>query len=243
VPFNGCQLRLRTLSHEVDAEDISFALASKLGSIVFPANRDVVQAGEVGGPVQVIQRGWAYRYRSWADGRRQILDFLLPGDFAGLESGFLGMSDHSVRALTEVELCQLDPQWLDAVFRGHARLAVAIAKHQSVEARRMDERLAVIGRRSAIERLAFLMLDLYLRQKRSGANEKGCPFPLRRQHIADATGLTGAHVNRTLNALRRQQIAMVADGVLVIEDLAALYRLAGREVEAADDDRVQPIGD
>jgi CRP-like cAMP-binding protein len=220
----------------VDAEDIGFALASKLGSVVFPANRDVVQAGEVGGLVQVIQHGWAYRYRGWADGRRQILDFLLPGDFVGLESGFLGMSDHSVRALTEVELCQLDPQWIDGVFRGHARLALAIAKHQSVEARRMDERLAVIGRRNAIERLAFLMLDLHLRQKRHGANEKGSPFPLRRQHIADATGLTGAHVNRTLNALRRQQIAMITDGMLIIEDLPALHRLAGRDAELVNDD-------
>jgi CRP-like cAMP-binding protein len=220
----------------VDAEDISFALASKLGSIVLPANRDVVQAGEVGGPVQVIQRGWAYRYRGWADGRRQILDFLLPGDFIGLESGFLGMSDHSVRALTEVELCQLDPQWLDGVFHGRARLALALAKHQSIEARRMDERLAVIGRRSAIERLAFLMLDLHLRQRRQGANGNGCLFPLRRQHIADATGLTGAHVNRTLNALRRQQIATIADGMLVIENLAKLYRLAGRDAESANVD-------
>lgn len=232
MPFNGCQLRLSTLSREADTEDLSFAAELKLGHVVVPANRDVVQAGEVGGPIQIIQRGWAFRYRGWADGRRQILDFLLPGDLIGLESGLLGMSDHSVRALTDIEVCQIDAQWLDDVFRDHVRLALALAKHQSVEARRMDERLAVIGRRSAIERLAFLMFDLYDRQNRRGANEGRCPFPLRRQHMADATGLTGAHINRTLNALRRERIATIDDGVLVIEDRPALARLAGRDTNA-----------
>jgi len=107
-------------------------------------------------------------------------------------------------------------------------------KHQSAEARRMDERLAVIGRRSAIERLAFLMLDLYERQRRHGADEKSCPFPLRRQHMADATGLTGAHINRTLNALRRERVAAIEEGALVIRDLPALTRLAGPETGASN---------
>jgi CRP-like cAMP-binding protein len=217
------------LSREVDTEDLGFAAELKLGDVVVPANRDVVQAGEVGGPVQIIQRGWAFRYKGWADGRRQILDFLLPGDVVGLESGLLGMSEHSVRALSDVELCQLDSQQLEDVFRQHARLALALAKHQASEARRMDERLAVIGRRNAVERLAFLMLDLCERQGRRGADEGRCAFPLRRQHMADATGLTGAHINRTLNALRRDQIAMIEGGELIIQDRPALTRLAGRE--------------
>jgi CRP/FNR family transcriptional regulator, anaerobic regulatory protein len=230
VPFNGCQLRLRTLSREVDPDDLSFAAELKLGTLVVPANRDVVQAGEVGGPVQIIQRGWAFRYKGWPDGRRQILDFLLPGDVVSLESGLLGMSDHSVRALTEVELCQLESQRLEEVFREHARLALALAKYQAVEARRMDERFAVIGRRSAIERLAFLMLDLFERQRLGGKSaEIRCAFPLRRQHMADATGLTGAHINRTLNALRREQIALIDGAELVIHDRLALARLAGVE--------------
>lgn len=228
MPVDGCQRRLRMLSREVDADDLSFAAELRLGNVVVPANRDVVQAGEVGGPVQVVRRGWAFRYRGWANGGRQILDFLLPGDLVGLESGLLGMSVHSVRALTEVELCQLDPQRLDDVFRGHARLGLALAKHQAAEARRMDERFAVVGRRRAIERLAYLMLDLYDRQH-PDASGRSCPFPLRRQHMADATGLTGAHINRTLNALRREGIAAIEDGALLIEDRPGLARLAGRE--------------
>jgi CRP/FNR family transcriptional regulator, anaerobic regulatory protein len=227
VPFNGCQLRLRTLSREVDPEDLSFATGLKLGNVVVPANRDVVQAGEVGGPVQIVQRGWAFRYKGWPDGRRQILDFLLPGDVIGLESGLLGMSDHSVRALTEVELCQLDAQRLEETFREHGRLGLALAKHQSMEARRMDARFAVIGRRSAIERLAYLMHDLFDRQNPRSRDAARCAFPLRRQHMADATGLTGAHINRTLNALRRDRIAAIEEAELVIHDRPALARLAG----------------
>jgi CRP/FNR family transcriptional regulator, anaerobic regulatory protein len=230
VPFNGCQLRLRTLSREVGPEDLAFATGLKLGNIVVAPNRDIVEAGEVGGPVQIVYRGWAFRYKSWSDGRRQILDFLLPGDVIGLESGLLGLSGHSVRAVTEVELCQLDAQRLEEVYRTRPLLALALAKHQALEGRRMDARFAAVGRRSAIERLAFLMLDLYDRQAHGQAGEPGrCPFPLRRQHMADATGLTGAHINRTLNALRRDGVATIEDTALAIHDRAALRHLAGRE--------------
>jgi CRP-like cAMP-binding protein len=71
------------------------------------------------------------------------------------------------------------------------------------------------------------MLELWERQP-SRENEGSRAFPLRRQHIADATGLTGAHVNRTLNALRRDRIAAIVEGKLVIENRVALARLAGR---------------
>jgi CRP/FNR family transcriptional regulator, anaerobic regulatory protein len=227
VAFNGCQLRLRTLSREVAEEDLAWAAALKTATVAFPQNRDLVQAGQVGGNVQVLQRGWAFRYKQWPDGARQILGFLLPGDLIGIESGLLGIVEHSVRSLTDVELCTLDGRRLDELFRNHTRLALAIAKHLSLESRRMDTRYAVIGRRSALERMAFLMLDLYERQRRGPADEARCAFPLRRQHIADATGLTGAHVNRILNQMRKERLASVADGALTIHDFAALRDLAG----------------
>ena len=226
MPAAGCQFRRKPFFRELPESEFAFVSELKLGSTTLPANRDVMQTGEVGGNLAVVQEGWAFRYRTWPDGKRQILDFLLPGDLIGLQSGLLGMVDHSVRALTSLKLCVVDGRAVDQLFRSRPHVALALAKHSALEERRLDIRLAVIGQRNAVERLAYLMIELFERQRRpSGAQT--CPFPLRRQHIADAVGLTGAHVNRTLNVLRQRRLATVAESVLTIQDLSELLRLSG----------------
>jgi CRP/FNR family transcriptional regulator, anaerobic regulatory protein len=88
--------------------------------------------------------------------------------------------------------------------------------------------LTVIGCGDAAERLAFLMISLYRRQARLGpVDPLDCPFPLRRQHMADALGLTGAHINRTLNRLRDDGVAAIENQRLAIRDFPQLAALAG----------------
>ena len=222
----GCQFRRKPFFRDLPESEFAFVSELRLGSVTLPANRDVMQTGEVGGNLAVVQDGWAFRYKSWPDGKRQILDFLLPGDLIGLQSALLGIADHSVRALTVVNLCLIDGRAVDHVFRSHPAIALALAKHSCVEERRLDTRLAAIGRRNAVERLAYLMIELSERQRRSG-NPETCLFPLRRQHIADAIGLTGAHVNRTLNILRQRKLIVIANNVLSIQDRPELLRLSG----------------
>jgi CRP-like cAMP-binding protein len=203
--------------------------ALTLRSVALPANRPLVGQGEVGVGLYRITRGWAYRFRRHGNGRRQILDFLLPGEIFGLEAALLGVSEHSVRSLTPLEANALDSRLVIDAFRGAPDLALRFARHVAGEAGRVDELLTVVGCGDALERLAFLMLSLYRRQERRGSIDPlDCPFPLRRQHMADALGLTGAHINRTLNRLRQDGIAMIEKERLAIPDLPRLVTLAGR---------------
>jgi CRP/FNR family transcriptional regulator, anaerobic regulatory protein len=197
-------------------------------SVNLPANRLLVGEGEVGGALYRIGRGWAYRYRTGAEASRQILDFLLPGELVGVGAALLGVTDHSVRSLTPLRASILDARLVGEAFRSEADLALRLARYVAAEADRIDELLTVIGCGDAIERLAFLMLSLYQRQMRHGrVDPLDLPFPLRRQHMADALGLTGAHINRTLNRLRLDNIAIVEKGRLSIRDLPRLAALAG----------------
>jgi CRP/FNR family transcriptional regulator, anaerobic regulatory protein len=197
-------------------------------SLNLPANRLLVGEGEVGSSVFRIARGWAYRYRSGPNGSRQILDFLLPGELAGVGTALLGVADHAVRSLTALRTFVIDARLVGEAFRGEAELAWRLARYIAAEADRIDELLSVIGCGDAIERLAFLMLSLYRRQSRHGRLDPlDVPFPLRRQHMADALGLTGAHINRTLNRLRDENIAIVEKGRLSIRDQPRLVALAG----------------
>lgn len=225
-----CELRRKPFFRELSNADMAAVEELKLGNMSIPANRDILQAGEVGGNVLIWTAGWGFRYKTWPEGKRQILDFLLPGDLIGLQSGLLGIVDHSVRSLTVAKLCAFDSRGLEDLFRNHGNVALALAKNRSLEERRMDARFAMVGRRSAVERLAFLFVDLLEWLGGEGGLEMNrCSFPLRRQHMADAVGLTGAHVNRTLNQFRRDRFATIERGVLTVGDYPALVRLSGYE--------------
>ncbi|HTV88535.1 MAG TPA: Crp/Fnr family transcriptional regulator [Stellaceae bacterium] len=199
-----------------------------LRSVNLPANRLLIGEGEIGNALYRIARGWGYRYRVFADASRQILDFLLPGELVGLGAALLGVTDHSVRSLTPLRASALDARLVAEAFRGEPELAVRLVRYVAAEADRVEELLTVIGCGDAVERLAFLMLSLYRRQAhRSRVDPLDTPFPLRRQHMADALGLTGAHVNRTLNRLRQDGVAIVENRRLSIRDLPRLAALAG----------------
>jgi CRP-like cAMP-binding protein len=196
--------------------------------ISLPANRDLIAEGEVGAGVFRIERGWAYRFRRAGPQCRQILDFLLPGEIVGLQAALLGVLEHSVRSLTPLRAVAFDARLLTDAFQGEPGLALRLARHVATEASRGDEMLTVIGCGGALERLAFLMVSLYRRQSYAGTvNPADCPFPLRRQHIADALGLTGAHVNRTLNRMAAEGIATIENHRLRIGDFPRLLALAG----------------
>lgn len=198
-----------------------------LRSLALPPNRQLVDAGEVGSGLFRIVGGWAYRFRRNANGCRQILDFLMPGEIVGLQAALLGVSEHSVRSLTPLRVSAIDGRLLSEAFRGEPDLALRLARHVAAEASRVDELLSVVGCGDAMQRLAFLMLSLYRRQERGGGIDPlDCPFPLRRQHMADALGLTGAHINRTLNRLRQDGIAAINNQRLSIRNLARLAALA-----------------
>ena len=201
-------------------------------SLALAPNRDLVSEGEVGAGLFHIERGWAYRFRHGANDCRQILDFVLPGEIVGLQATLLGVIEHSVRSLTALRVTALDARLVGEAFRAEPGLALRLAQHVAAEASRVDELLTVIGCCGALERLAFLMMSLFRRQARRGVIDPlACPFPLRRQHVADALGLTGAHVNRTLNRLRAESIALVEDEHLSIRDLPRLAALAGTAAE------------
>ena len=202
-----------------------------LRTVALVPNRDLISEGEVGVGLFHIVNGWAYRFRREANGCRQILDFVLPGEIVGLQATLLGVIEHSVRSLTALSATALDARLVGEAFRAEPGLALRLAQHVTGEAGRVDELLTVIGCCGALERLAFLMMSLYRRQARRAAIDPlACPFPLRRQHIADALGLTGAHVNRTLNRLQAEGIARMAEQRLAILDFARLAALAGTTV-------------
>lgn len=224
-----CPLRRRPVFRPFSEPELGFITGMKTDHIVVAPRADIIREDEVGGPVYTLFEGWAVRYHTLSNGARQILDVVLPGDLIGLAFAMLGRVKHSVQAITPATLCVLQGRGFSELFGGHAEFALNILRTRVEEEQRMDVRLALLGRSSAEQRIAYLMLETFDRLRQRGMVPGGstCPFPLQRRDLADAAGLSRVHVARTLESLRERRLAEIQDGTLVLYDRERLAELAG----------------
>ena len=185
--------------------------------------RDIIREGDDPKVVRLIVSGWACRYKGLPDGRRQIVGFFVPGDFCDLNVYILKEMDHSIGAITRVEYATIPPDEMNRLTESRPRIAQALWWHELVNAAIQSEWLLNVGQRSAYERLGHLLVEMYLRLRAVGLAENGsCDFPITQNDLAEATGLTPVHVNRTLQELRRDGLIELAHKRLTIPDLDKL---------------------
>lgn len=188
---------------------------------------DLLRQGDCTGPMHILIEGWAIRYKTLEDGRRQILSILIPGDVFDINGFMANSMDHSIAALTGVTLAKLDNDFLDIARRDHSGVERAIWCDIHVTAAIQREWSTSLGQRTARERMAHLMCELYIRQQQARLTEgKRCAFPLTQIELAEALGMTPVYVNRTLQDLRREGLVQLEHKVLTILDLPQLKRVA-----------------
>jgi CRP-like cAMP-binding protein len=229
VPCRDCPLRGKPLFRPFSDGELEFVGAMKTDHIVVGPRADIIVEDEVGGPIYTLFEGWAVRYHRLPGGSRQVLDIVLPGDMIGLASALMGTVKHSVRAITAATLCVLSGRGLSELFEHLPGLALQILQTRVEEEQRADVRLSLLGRSSAEQRIAYLMLETADRLRQRGMVDGGstCPFPLQRRDLADAAGLSRVHLARTLESLRQRRLAEIQDGTLVLYDRAKLAELSG----------------
>lgn len=179
-------------------------------------------------PARYLVSGWAARIRWLADGRRQIVSFILPGDALGVSRRPQPRSQCTVVALTPVQT--VDGQ---AVLRAlddpehHEALIAAVALAAALDEAWMIEQIVRLGRLTAYERLAHLLLELRARLMMTGLSSfSQMPFPLTQEALADASGLSIVHVNRTIQQLRRDNLIELRGGQVRFLDPQALADIA-----------------
>jgi len=217
--LRGCGL-CRTLS---DAELSSMGVSGRAVS----AGQDLFSQGEPRGEVFNILAGWVILYELLDDGRRQILQFGLPGDIVGFgidgRASFFG-----AEALNRVEVCAIPRGRLLDLARQRPGLAFDLVRRFVSEESQAYERLTALGRKTALERVAALLLELFYRIRRRAPQTAGeiLRIPLTQMHIADALGLTPVHTNRTLGSLRQQGVIAYGNGLFHILSPDRLFEIA-----------------
>lgn len=187
------------------------------------ARRDLISEGDNPKFVHLVLDGWGSRYKTLPDGKRQILSLFIPGDFCDVNVFILKHMDHSVGAITRLKVAVITPEEMQALSLNHPRITQALWWHDLVAMAIQREWTLNLGQRTAYERLGHLLMELYLRLEVVGRASNGhCDFPLTQTDLADASGLTPVHVNRTLQELRRDKLIELERKQLRILDFQRL---------------------
>lgn len=228
TPCTHCPLRQLKSYREFTPEELRFVEAFKVGEARFRAGETILAENEPSPYLYTVLDGWAVKHKSLEDGRRQIINYALPGDLLGLQSAMLERMRHAVDALTDVTLCVFPKERLWSLFEKHPGLAFDITWIAAEEKSILADFLVSVGQRSAAERIAFLLLTLFRRAARVGlADESRAVLPLTQEHLADTIGFSLVHTNKSLTLLRRAGVFSWSGFEFTLHDEATLYEMAG----------------
>lgn len=194
------------------------------------AGTDLIREGDHPDKVFILLDGWAYRYKILADGKRQILAFLIPGDLCDIHIFILARMDHSIATLGAARIATIPPERLIEVMDRHRNIERALWWATLVDEAVLREWLVNMGQRDAYHRIAHLFCELWLRMQAVELTGKGSiSLPITQTELADAMGLTPVHVNRTLQRLRAEGLITLDARQLTIPDPARLAAISGFE--------------
>jgi len=162
----------------------------------------IVREGEATASSCVMLSGYSIRHKTVVDGARQIVAIHMKGELVDLQNSLLGVADHSVQMLTSGRVAMIPRDEIIRVAFERPNVGKAMWFDTLVDASIFREWIANVGRRDSATRVAHLLCEFALRMKVAGLGEPTFyELPMTQEQLADATGLTSVHVNRTLKGL------------------------------------------
>jgi CRP/FNR family transcriptional regulator, anaerobic regulatory protein len=230
TPCELCPLRKRSCLREFTGDELAFVKQFKVDELHVDPGASFLRQGARSDHLYTVLAGWAFRYKMLDDGRRQVLNYALPGDMVGLQGTLMREMEHSVEALAPLTLCVFPRSKLFELYNRFPSLAFDITWLAAREEQLIDENLVSLGRRTALERTAYLLLNLFTRADESGLVKNGTiQFPFTQQHLADTLGMSLVHTNKTLRRLFATKSVRWKDRMFELLDRAALAGIAGDE--------------
>jgi CRP-like cAMP-binding protein len=212
---------------ELSAEDKA-ALVEACGDVrSFAPRTDVILEGARPANVHAVLEGFACRYKMLPDGGRQIMAWLVPGDFCDLHVAILGEMDHGIATLSDSKIAFISRRRVEGLIAESPALARSLWWATLVDEAILREWLVNMGRRTADKQIAHLFCELLIRLRMVGlADEDSMELPLTQVELADTVGLSSVHVNRVLQQLRDLGLITWRGRTLKVRDVAGLKAFA-----------------
>ncbi|HEY6579325.1 MAG TPA: Crp/Fnr family transcriptional regulator [Rhizomicrobium sp.] len=228
-------LLVKRLSHlaELSPKDQSVIESLAQHTEELAAGTELIREGEALDSPRLLMAGWACRFRTLPDGRRQIFEFILPGDIYGLCLRPQAIALTTSLALTPVVIANAAPlgSAITTESESHPGLTQACYATASLDEAYLLNQLMRVGRQTAYERTAHFILEIHERLGIVGlAGETTVAIPLTQEIMADALGLSVVHLNRTLQQLRRNQLIEFKGGLVKLLQPERLSEIANFRV-------------
>jgi CRP-like cAMP-binding protein len=193
-----------------------------------PARRMLIEEGRKYDRALIAQTGWLIEYVLLRDGKRQILNFRLPGEIVGVDGLAYAVMPHSVATLAPGVVADLPLASFEALQCEFPRLASALFLMTLREEAILHQWEVRLGRRDAYARVAHLLTELHRRLLLRGLIDGGAfPFPATQEDIADCVGLTTPYVNRILQKMRMEGLIQMGERSLELVDSEGLAKAGG----------------
>lgn len=204
TPCSACPLRsLKTFRRFTPAE-LRFIERFKVNEVKLEPGQTILREDESTPYLYTVLSGWLFKYKMLEDGRRQIINYAVPGDFLGLQAATIDKMLHSVDALSQATLCAFPKAKIHTLYETHQELGFDLTWMAAQEKAILADFLVSAGQRTARERIAFLLLTLYQRATGAGlVRANAVRFPFTQQHFADTIGFSLVHTNKRLAQLKR----------------------------------------
>jgi CRP/FNR family transcriptional regulator len=242
-PFNTrcsqCSIRKASIFKNIDADSLRRVEQYRKGQITMPAHSSIFHEGKTHQYVYTLFSGWVVIYKMVGEtGRRQIMQFLLPGDLLGYQTDANGDMPLSAKTLTETVLCVFPREKINPMLRENSDLSVRFIEMWSRDMSLCQNYLMAVGRKTARESVTFLLLELYYRVKSQepqsySSSVNAIYFPITQEDIGDAVGLTKVHVNRVIKSLMDGKLIYCHKKKLAILNEDKLCEIAGYDNKIA----------
>lgn len=218
----------RLLSHvDLNQADLDALDAIVDGEFTIRRRHDLIIDGYEYRKLSFVKDGYAVRYKLLRNGKRQILNVVLPGDIIGMPGSFYERATYSVMAISELRthVCSLDA-YVQLCYR-RPQFGLALAWIAVQEAATYAEHVIDVGRRTPIERLSHFLLELHARLLAVGrADAARFTLPFSQEVMADVLGLSVPHLNRMMQRLRAEKLIANREHTVEFIDASAMQALA-----------------
>lgn len=223
-PCRECPLADCPGLEDPDPERLELIQKFKLGEIGLERGGQVLIQGSKSAHVYTLLSGVLIRYRLLEDGRRQIINFLFPGDLVGLQAALDEPMSHGVEAVTEARLCAFPRDAFRDFIVQFPNLSYDLVWIAAKEEAALEEHLVALGQRNARERIAYLALFLVERAEGTclTSGKHRIELSVTQSQIADMLGLSLVHTNRSLQALRKEGLVRWTLNAIEIPDMEAV---------------------
>lgn len=222
VPCPACPLQSCPGLRPLEQRQLAYMQDFKDGEVLLDRGDVLIDEGAEHDRLYTLLDGVLIRSRSLEDGRRQIVNFMFPGDLIGLQGAFDEPSSHTIEALIDARLCRFRRGDFSNLVSSHPSLAYDITWLAAKEETALEGHIVSLGQRNARERVTYLAVWLIDRAQSTCLADDGniVSLPITQSQIADMLGLSLVHTNRTLRQLEREGLVQWKSREIRVPDVA-----------------------